>query len=187
MALIDKLTNIADAIRGKTGGTDPLTLDGMATAIASIETGGGSGGGASGIYMAKITPAEEVFDLTVKHDLGTTDILMAVCFVEKLDREATNSMQARTIAKFWMKTAIPTRITTSTQGENFQIAWPFAYNNGDYRTGSSSVPATEERNSKVVDSNHFTFGRIGSNDGQTYSPLFTYTVMIVAASAFVGV
>ena len=46
MALIDKLTNIADAIRGKTGGTDPLTLDAMAEAIAGIETGGG--GGSSG-------------------------------------------------------------------------------------------------------------------------------------------
>lgn len=41
MALIDKLTNIADAIRRKTGGTDPLTLDAMAEAIAGIEAGGG--------------------------------------------------------------------------------------------------------------------------------------------------
>lgn len=41
MALTDKLTNIADAIRGKTGGTDPLTLDEMAASIAGIETGGG--------------------------------------------------------------------------------------------------------------------------------------------------
>lgn len=43
MALIDKLTNIADAIRGKTGKTEELTLDQMATAIAGIETGGGGG------------------------------------------------------------------------------------------------------------------------------------------------
>lgn len=43
MALIDKLTNIADAIREKTGGTDPLTLDAMAEAITGIETGGGDG------------------------------------------------------------------------------------------------------------------------------------------------
>ena len=41
MALTEKLTGIADAIRGKTGGTDPLTLDRMATEIAGIETGGG--------------------------------------------------------------------------------------------------------------------------------------------------
>lgn len=42
MALIDKLTNIAEAIRGKTGGTDLLTLDEMATAIASITGAGGA-------------------------------------------------------------------------------------------------------------------------------------------------
>lgn len=40
MALTDKLTAIADAIRGKTGGTEELTLDGMVTAIAGMEAGG---------------------------------------------------------------------------------------------------------------------------------------------------
>ena len=42
MALINKLTAIADAIRAKTGGTSQLSLDEMATAIAGIETGGGA-------------------------------------------------------------------------------------------------------------------------------------------------
>lgn len=44
MALIDKLTNIANAIRAKTGGTDPLTLDGMVEAINGITAGGGGTG-----------------------------------------------------------------------------------------------------------------------------------------------
>lgn len=39
MALTDKLTHIADAIRGKTGKTDSLTLDQMATEIAGIQAG----------------------------------------------------------------------------------------------------------------------------------------------------
>ena len=47
MALTDKLTAIANAIREKTGGTELLTLDQMPTEIAGIETGGGGGGGAS--------------------------------------------------------------------------------------------------------------------------------------------
>ena len=47
MALINKLRAIGDAIRAKTGGTEELTLDQMATAIAGIE-GGNSGGGGSG-------------------------------------------------------------------------------------------------------------------------------------------
>lgn len=41
MALIDKLTAIANAIRGKTGESEPLTLDGMAIAINNLATGGG--------------------------------------------------------------------------------------------------------------------------------------------------
>jgi hypothetical protein len=36
------MTAIADAIRGKTGGTNPLTLDQMATEIAGITGGGGN-------------------------------------------------------------------------------------------------------------------------------------------------
>ena len=43
MALTDKLTAIADAIRGKTGGTEEMTLDQMATEINGIEAGGGDG------------------------------------------------------------------------------------------------------------------------------------------------
>lgn len=41
MSVNEKMKAIADAIRGKTGGTDSLTLDAMAAAIASIEAGGG--------------------------------------------------------------------------------------------------------------------------------------------------
>ena len=39
MGLISKLTAIADAIRSKTGTTEPMTLDEMVTAIANITTG----------------------------------------------------------------------------------------------------------------------------------------------------
>lgn len=42
MALTDKLTAIADAIRSKGSTTDMLTLDGMIEAINAIETGGGA-------------------------------------------------------------------------------------------------------------------------------------------------
>ena len=42
MALTDKLTNIANAIRSKTGGTDALTLEQMVTEIEGISGGGGS-------------------------------------------------------------------------------------------------------------------------------------------------
>ena len=48
MALIDKLKNIANAIRAKTNTTESMTLEEMATKIESI-SGSGSGGGTGGI------------------------------------------------------------------------------------------------------------------------------------------
>ena len=74
MALIDKLTNIADAIRGKTGGTDPLTLDAMAEAIASIQTGGG--GGDSGIISGSFTPAENLLEAEISIGADTNNFLI---------------------------------------------------------------------------------------------------------------
>lgn len=43
MSVNDKMKAIADAIRAHTGGTDALTLDAMAQAIAGIQAGGGGG------------------------------------------------------------------------------------------------------------------------------------------------
>lgn len=40
MSVNSKLTAIAEAIRGKTGKADPLTLEQMATEIEGIEAGG---------------------------------------------------------------------------------------------------------------------------------------------------
>lgn len=55
MALIEKLENIGNAIRNKTGKTDLLTLDEMVTEIGNIETGGGSGGDVSEYFNTEIT------------------------------------------------------------------------------------------------------------------------------------
>lgn len=66
MALTDKLTAIADAIRGKTGKTGGLTLDQMATEIAGIQ--GGGGGSIEGIYTVDYTPAVNTKAFTVPID-----------------------------------------------------------------------------------------------------------------------
>ena len=54
MALTDKLTAIADAVRAKTGGTALLTLDDIVSAISGISGGGGSFTNATtlGVYEA---------------------------------------------------------------------------------------------------------------------------------------
>lgn len=94
MALTDKLTAIADAIRDKTGGTEEMTLDQMATEINGIEVGGGSGGGGSaeffdieindltasaGFYYVPNADAESF----VKADAaGTYSVFNGVCYVQ---------------------------------------------------------------------------------------------------------
>lgn len=55
MALIEKLENIGNAIRTKTGKTDLLTLDEMVTEIGNIETGGSGGGDVSEYFNTEIT------------------------------------------------------------------------------------------------------------------------------------
>ena len=50
MALTDKLTAIANAIRSKTGSTNAMTLDEMATEISNISVG--SGGSSGDIAMS---------------------------------------------------------------------------------------------------------------------------------------
>lgn len=66
MALTDKLTAIGDAIRGKTGGTEPLTLDQMATEIANIQGGGGGGTWST----ATITTASTSYAYDKKFDIS---------------------------------------------------------------------------------------------------------------------
>jgi hypothetical protein len=61
MALTDKLSAIADAIRGKTGGTEEMTLDQMVDAIAGIESGGG--GGETVTIATSCTNAKACYDL----------------------------------------------------------------------------------------------------------------------------
>lgn len=74
MALIDKLTAIANAIRNKTGKTDPMTLDQMPAEIEGIEAGGGDivkYSTAGKMYIEHVVVPEFVTELTNE---GTYDI-----------------------------------------------------------------------------------------------------------------
>ena len=174
MALTDKLTAIADAIRGKTGKTDGLTLDQMATEIAGIGQGS-SDGGASGIYMAKVTMADNVGSFNVMHNLGTKDILFALCFANDLNG-ITPASENNIIAKSWMNTNINVRYGLD---GGFNTMYKYSVANERAELGS---PANGVYWDAVVDENTFKFHRgVG---GYTYIAGVTYTIIIMAASAF---
>lgn len=82
MALTDKLTVIADAVRGKTGDTALLTLDGMAAAIAGISSGGLPAGIAE-CEVQTFTPEADTNDpITFELNMGEmpTHIMIAADF-----------------------------------------------------------------------------------------------------------
>ena len=172
-ALDGALTNIADAIRGKTGSTQKLTLEGMVAAIAGIGTGGGSGG-ASGIYMAKVTPAEDVGKLIINHNLGTTDILLAAAWAETLG-DVTPVANA-TVAKFWAKTSMQTQRGGNGFGPGYtwnvtnSYAHPQAPNTASYETLT------------ITDENNVSLNKAASGSTNMYLAGVTYHVVVIAAN-----
>lgn len=169
-AKLQGLISLANATTGKTD-TD------LTAAVNALIAGfgqGGSSGGTSGIYMAKITPAEDVNDFTVTHNLGTTDILLAACFAESLGDIVPDN--GRGLGAVWAKTEIPNN--RGGVGYSFLASY-YATNSAVTCSGPNSASYWH----KVVDSNNFIFSRPGSSSAK-YEGGVTYTVVIMAASAF---
>lgn len=179
MSIHSKMTAIADAIREKTGGTNPLTLDAMAEAIAGIEAGGGSSGGASSIYMAKITPASDVSAFTITHNLGTMDILASLVWAESLGGVVPSVDQA--VGNIWLKSDIPSRVTSSVNRENIESF--FGFNATDGYISSTGLKNSLAYEGKPEDDNTF-YVKAGTYSSSRFYGGVTYTVVIMAASAF---
>ena len=107
MSVNSKMTAIADAIRGKTGGTDPLTLDQMATEIAGIEAGGGASDAVELVYETEFSVTEKPTEngnlCTVSTGLDETkleagDVLWCVieCFNDTDTDDSYNHFVSRT-------------------------------------------------------------------------------------------
>lgn len=64
MALTNKLSAIGNAIREKTGGTDLLTLDQMATEIANISGGSGGGSWSTATITSPSSAYNKTFDIS---------------------------------------------------------------------------------------------------------------------------
>lgn len=89
MALTDKLTAIADAIRSKGGTTDQLTLAGMVDAINAIQTGGG--GETNFDHITTFTPATSGYISTqLFNGLGLTPTHNAGMFVSRGNTDITS-------------------------------------------------------------------------------------------------
>lgn len=199
MSVNEKLTAIADNIRRYSTVNGLLTLDDMADSILSVsnygssqgyavgynngydagyeagKSGGGGSDNVSGIFMAEITPATDLSYLTVKHNLGTTDILLAACFAETLGEVSPGFNGS--LAKFWGRSSIPTQRS----GTGFNVGYYWQTTNS-YAVGAQPSSASTW-DSPCGDENSFTFFKALTNVSNWIAGV-TYKVIIMAASAF---
>lgn len=138
MALTEKLTAIADAIRGKTGKTEEMTLDQMATEIAGITGGGGDG--------LPYDMGEFVLDSDMKgmhhrsgsgihHSLGEVPDFIVIWTDDFSDLNPDNlSEQQVNVGYVWLNriTGLPQR-ATSTATNEISLYIPFYVDSGSYR------------------------------------------------------
>lgn len=164
-----------------TGRTDTTVHDAVTALIAGFGSGGGSSGSTSGIYMAKFTPETDRNTFDVVHNLGTSDILFAACWAETLGSVVPTFNGA--VGKYWAKSDIPLRLTASSNGEN--LVTYNAYNTTN-KNATGGVPTSNGYVDTIVDDNTFKFRQAGSATAK-YIAGVTYTVIIIAASAFPGV
>ena len=171
MALTDKLTNIADAIRSKGGTTDQLTLAGMVDAINAIQTGGGDG--------LKYDIGEFVLDADAKkiapsipHNLGGVPEFILVWTDDFAGVSEENpAAQQCNLGYVWLKnlTGMLQRLSTAATGDSLTVNFNLV--SGDYRIQPFAPNSTSYLTPQPT-AEYFGLNQIGNNNywraGVTY-------------------
>lgn len=138
MALTDKLTAIADAVRAKTGGTELLTLDEIAAAISGISGGGGLPSAVATVTYGEYIPTVDTNTMPeIAHGLGAVpDITAAWCGELDCSEYSTTTLIGSVIIR-----GITTRISSSAVSDNANICLTKATGDSSVRVGSPSSTA----------------------------------------------
>ena len=174
--------NILDAVRDKTGSTEKMVSSAVASEIASIQSGGS--GGVSGIYMAKVTPASNVDEIEVTHNLGTTDILLACCWAETFG-DVTPTFDGA-VGNTYLRSSVPFMIKASSTDTHKNMITYAKWNTTGSWVATVGQPNAPAYMTTPIDGNRFKFDSAGSAAAKYFAGV-TYTVIIIAASAFVEV
>lgn len=140
-ALDGRLGAIADAIRGKTGGTEKLTLDGMAAAIAGIQAGGGLAYDMGEFVLdADTTMMGSVNG--IPHALGETPDFVLIWTDDLADLDAENVSPHTTttfLGYIWLNglMGLPQRLTSAVSSD-LSLFIQITLSAGDYRASAAS-------------------------------------------------
>lgn len=169
MALIDKLTNIANAVREKTGVTSKLTLDAIPGLIRNIQSGTSEYPGvptdivteakrvASSINSKKTANSITFIVMSDSHELGDADTTNTTV-IERNRRSNLNAGQAAKI------------VSDMIQPDFFAHLGDFAFgaNTTTIKDGVESILRVREYIADVVRDNE-SFLTVGNHDPLTYS------------------
>lgn len=170
-AQLNALLNQANDTTGK---TDANLTAAIASLAAGFGQGGSGGGSASGIYMAKVTPSEDLSSMAIAHNLGTTDILLVALWAETLGDIVPATTAS--LAKFWAKTDI----ATQRGGGGFSPGYRWDTTN-QYAVAAAPNSAVYETLT-VTDENNISLPMCASGSTK-YLAGTTYTVIVIAANA----
>ena len=172
MALTDKLTNIADAIREKTGSTRTMNLEEMAAAIAGI-TGGGVIGLAYDMGEFVLDADTKALNPTsLPHNLGEIPEFILVWTDDFAGlSEGNPAAQQCNLGYVWLKnlTGMLQRLTTTIADNSFTVN--FNLLSRDYRI-QPIVPNSYAYLTQQPTAEYFGLNQTGSNNywraGVTY-------------------
>lgn len=149
MALTDKLTNIANAIREKTGSTRTMNLEEMAVAIAGITGGGGAGLVYDMGEFVLDADAKYVTSPFIPHNLGEVPEFILVWTDDFAGlSEGNPAAQQCNLGYIWLKNlcGLMQRLTTAARGD--ALTANLILNSADYRiqivSPNSAVYLTEQ-------------------------------------------
>ena len=120
-----KLQGQIDKINATTGGADTTLASAVDAVIAGFGQGGA--GGASGVYMAQITPATDTNQIVIEHNLNC-DVRVALLYADELTVDAEAIGNPIPVLNMYVKTELDVQLTTSLNANEFTAVSSYNYN-----------------------------------------------------------
>lgn len=185
------IVDIADAIRGKTGKTEPMTLDQMAAEIAGIQAGVGLTYD-MGEFVLDSDKVNIYTDVGILHALGEVPDFVLI-WTDDFSKAQQDNLPQYTknisLGYAWFNGLFGmTQRLTSTASTDYGIFIPFACGYSDYRVNAATPTSTSYclRESLLPTADRFSLPQLASAGNQAWMAGVTYKYFVAKAWWNVG-